>query len=352
MADDTEPVRSALLTALLRLSRNPDPPALTAFCQELTVVLGVSGVRLTIFPSGPAGAAGDYRWPVADSAHRPARYQQPVPVLQAGEPIGTLVLQASAPEAVLAAQAELTSGAAVLLGPVLQLARIEAEREAAVVRARYLAERIAVERRVALGERDRERRELERDLHDGAQHHLLALQMSVALLDLSLEAGNREGGRDSLSRLRTGAGQAERSLLEMAAGSCPPILLEQGVPAALAAELGDDPARGGVGVRTQGPPRRLSPVAETAVFFTCLEAVSNARKHAPGAPLTVTLRHQPDGLAFQVADEGPGLTRTSQAGPDPFGLTNMRARIEAVGGRLEVRAGPAAGTTVEGFIPG
>jgi signal transduction histidine kinase len=351
MAQDKETARAALMAALMRLSRRPGGPALTAFCREAVELLGVVAVRLELLASDPDEPPSEYQWPstATGSVRRPGRSEQRVPVLLAGEPIGSLILHAGSPAAARAALAEVSSGVVALLAPVLQLARMESDRQAEIARARYLAERIAVERRAALAERDLERRELERDLHDGAQHHLLALQMSVGLLDVHLETGNLAGARAALGRLRSGTDQAERSLLEMAAGNCPPILIEQGIPAALAAELAGTPDGGSIVIRAEGRPGRFSLVAETAVFFTCLEAVSNARKHAPGAALSIDLRNGADGLGFRIVDEGPGLAR--RTGDDSFGLDNMRARVEAVGGQLEVRTGLGAGTTVEGYIP-
>jgi signal transduction histidine kinase len=86
---------------------------------------------------------------------------------------------------------------------------------------------------------------------------------------------------------------------------------------------------------------------ESAVWFTCLEAVNNARKHAQGAAITVSLRATARGLAFSVSDDGPGFTVT----PSASGLHNMRARVQAVGGTAEIRSAPGAGTTVSGFVP-
>jgi signal transduction histidine kinase len=362
---------AALVEAALRLGDAPDATGLTAFCREVAGLLGLAGVCLFLEPPAgdeplaaalSEGARREYRWPPSalPGEPRPARTAPRIPIEHGGEPVAELVMLTGSPGAARAAQAAMPAEVVALLGPVLDLCRTEARRGAALDRARYLAERIAVARRVALIERDRERQELERDLHDGAQHHLVALQMAVGLVEVRLDAGDTGAARAALARLRSGIALAERSLLELAAGNCPPVLLEEGVAAALSAELlPGGPAGGeeatavhplGVSFRVEGEPRRFPLVAETAVFFTCLEAVNNARKHAPGAPVGVVLRAGRDGLAFRVADEGPGLTQRTL--DTAFGLNNMRARIEAVGGKLEVRTVLGGGTTVEGFIPG
>ncbi len=87
---------------------------------------------------------------------------------------------------------------------------------------------------------------------------------------------------------------------------------------------------------------------ETAVYFCCAEALQNAAKHAPGALVTVRLADCDGCLSFSVADDGPGF--------DPGavryggGLQNMTDRLSVLGGQLDVRAGPGAGTTVTGNV--
>jgi signal transduction histidine kinase len=234
-----------------------------------------------------------------------------------------------------------------VLSPVLHGLGLQAELEDQLAAAHAHAERIAAARRQAFAERDSERRDLERDLHDGAQHHLVALKMVVGLLEFQLGNGDRPAAGAALTRLRAGLEQTEQTLLSTAAGICPPVLMEQGIVAALAAEfrdLGD-----AVRVLANAPGRRLPLVSETAVYFTCLEAVNNARKHAPGAQVVVRLQEGPEGLAFAVTDNGPGVQGADLV--DSFGLGNMRARIEAAGGRLDLYTAPGEGTTVHGLIP-
>ena len=97
--------------------------------------------------------------------------------------------------------------------------------------------------------------------------------------------------------------------------------------------------------------QRFSPEVEAAVYFCCLEAVNNARKHAPGAPVRLRLSTEEGRLRLTVRDEGPGWEAQAGAIAHGRGLRNMASRIAAVRGQLEVRTTPGRGTAVEGWVP-
>ncbi len=94
---------------------------------------------------------------------------------------------------------------------------------------------------------------------------------------------------------------------------------------------------------------RYSAVMEAAIYFCCLEAVQNARKHAPASMVAVTLREADGLLQFEIADDGPGFDPSNQHTGQ--GQINMRDRLGAIGGRLEWRTAPGEGTTVVGSVP-
>ncbi len=89
---------------------------------------------------------------------------------------------------------------------------------------------------------------------------------------------------------------------------------------------------------------------EAAIYFSCLEALQNAAKHAgDDARITVTLRHAASELVCEVTDDGAGFTSTgTSAGA---GLANMADRIAAVGGQLRIGSAPGRGTTVRASVP-
>ena len=87
---------------------------------------------------------------------------------------------------------------------------------------------------------------------------------------------------------------------------------------------------------------------ESAVYFTCVEALQNALKHACGATgLSITITQTRSSLRFEVRDDGPGFTLGDQ---DGRGLRNMNDGIEATGGDLTVDPRPGHGTRVIGSV--
>lgn len=227
---------------------------------------------------------------------------------------------------------------AAMLGAPLAVVRLTLETDWLRRSGDAAARELVDDRWRAAAEMEQERRGLERDLHDGAQHHLVALRMSLALVEHT--GGDPDRVADLLARLDT----AERVLVDTAAGVLPVALVAHGLATALRAELA---THADVELDIEGLRRRYPSVVESAVYFVCLEAVNNAHKHAPGAWITVTARDHYRGLEFAVTDNGPGFV----VSPTSSGLLNLTARASAVGGTVEVRSTPGAGTTVTGFVP-
>ncbi|PWW67027.1 histidine kinase/DNA gyrase B/HSP90-like ATPase [Actinokineospora spheciospongiae] len=237
-------------------------------------------------------------------------------------------------------------GLAAVLGPVFAAARLAAEtddlRRAGDAALRELADA----RWRAAADMDRERRGLERDLHDGAQHHLVALRMAVGLLEHAVAKGGAAAARPRLDDLLTRLDAAEALVGRTAAGILPLALVDDGLAAALVAELAE---HADVALDLGPGLRRYPAVAESAVYFVCMEAVNNAHKHAPGARITVRTRDTDRGLEFEVRDDGPGFDRSAL--PADSGLHNLNARAAAVGGSVRVTSAPGRGTVVAGFVP-
>jgi signal transduction histidine kinase len=103
-----------------------------------------------------------------------------------------------------------------------------------------------------------------------------------------------------------------------------------------------------VELRVTGQPRPLPPRAGLALYRAAQEALTNARKHAPGAPLTITLEFRADDVVLRV-DNGAATPRptTIESG---FGLQGMRERLELAGGALDVGE-TATGWRVEARVP-
>jgi signal transduction histidine kinase len=191
---------------------------------------------------------------------------------------------------------------------------------------------------------DAERRRLERDLHDGAQQNLVLLNLKLGLLERTVEG---PAAKAAVQELKQELQRALEELRDLAHGIYPPLLVNEGLPGALAeaSERAAIPASfnaDGAG--------RYPPELEAAVYFCCLEALQNASKHAgEAARATVTLNERDGELSFEVRDDGRGYDAERVA--SSAGLQNMSDRIGALGGELRVESRPGAGTTVSGRIP-
>jgi signal transduction histidine kinase len=217
---------------------------------------------------------------------------------------------------------------------------------------RMKAERLATSRelrasrrRIVLSVED-ERRRLERDLHDGAQQRLIALRMQLGLAAEMLVAEPQASSR-LLSELAGAAQGALDELRDLAHGIYPPVLLDQGLEAAIVTLAADIPAH----TRLDLPGiRRHDPEIEAAVYFTCMEAIQNAVKHAGDeTTVTIQLRERRGELYFEVRDRGQGFDTSLWRATG--GIVNMRDRVGAAGGKIEIVSRPGRGTTVMGSVP-
>ncbi|MBV9717358.1 MAG: response regulator [Solirubrobacterales bacterium] len=203
----------------------------------------------------------------------------------------------------------------------------------------------AAQRRVVMAG-DAERRKVERDLHDGAQQRLMAIRLELGLL-ADVAEQDPPAARAKLDALRGELDGALDELRELAHGLYPPLLESDGLRAALEAAA----RRAVIPITIEAAEFDRGPVAiESAAYFCCLEALQNAAKHA-GAGARATVRLDIDGgvLLFRVDDDGcgfdPDVVRPGQ------GLTDLRDRVEALGGHADITSVPGEGTTVRGQIP-
>jgi signal transduction histidine kinase len=192
---------------------------------------------------------------------------------------------------------------------------------------------------------DLERVRIERDLHDGAQQRLVSLRIRLGLAEERLKT-DPAAGTQLVHELGFEAEAALDELRALARGVYPPVLTDLGLPDALRSMAAHAPLP--VHLLESGVTRHAIEI-ESAAYFTCVEAVQNALKHAHGATgMWIKLSQAPTWLHFDVRDDGPGF-RTD--GVHGRGLRNMHDRIEAVGGQLSVESEPGHGTRVTGTIP-
>ena len=218
----------------------------------------------------------------------------------------------------------------------------QALREREVVEAQ-LAEVRASRARI-LDAADRARREIERNLHDGAQQRFVA----VALELQRFSAPHRELTDDArgelegvLTELRTGLAE----LRDLARGLHPAVLTDRGLERALTTLA--DHATVPVELRIALPRPRLATSVEAAAYFTVCEALTNISKYAHATRAWINVEQLDGHLSVEVGDDGSGgadLTAGS-------GLQGLRDRIAAVNGTLTIDSQPGAGTVLRARLP-
>jgi signal transduction histidine kinase len=192
---------------------------------------------------------------------------------------------------------------------------------------------------------DDERRRIEHDLHDGAQQRLVTLRIKLELA--AEQAADSGGGRaETLRALGREVDEALDEVRSLARGIYPAPLAARGLvealrSTALRAALPTTVLAGGIG--------RYSREIESAAYFCCLEAMQNVDKHATGATAAVIELVDDGALIIEVRDDGAGFDVDAAAGG--VGMTSMRDRLAAVGGRLTIRSVPGRGTRVTVRIP-
>ncbi len=266
-------------------------------------------------------------------------------VHQGSELMGLIVLQEREGIPLTATEERLLAGLADHAGVVLRGQRLRGELEARREELALRERELLTSRQRIVRAQDAERQRLERDIHDGAQQHLVAL--AVKLRHAHQTAGTSPArAAEMLHTLERAIEETIATLVGLARGLYPPELGEQGLTAALRAAVGAGDPRVTLTAESVG---RLPTDLEAAAYFCCVEAVQNATKHAPEAQVRISLRQDVDRLTCIVEDDGPGIPREPTTGGR--GLANMRDRIEAVGGRLDIAAGPAGGARLEAHLP-
>ncbi|MDX6535106.1 MAG: hypothetical protein QOF68_2850 [Gaiellales bacterium] len=194
--------------------------------------------------------------------------------------------------------------------------------------------------------RDEERRRIERDLHDGAQQHLVAVRVQIGVVQ-SIAVKDPAAAQLLINQAADELDAAISQLRDLAHGVYRPLLESDGLAEALTAAAVTAVLPTTVEHRSVG---RLSAEIETAVYFTCLEAMQNADKHAGSeAHVRVSLERAQSQLRFSVSDDGRGFDPASPS--TGVGFTNMRDRVESLGGSLSIESGPGRGATVAGWLP-
>jgi signal transduction histidine kinase len=250
-----------------------------------------------------------------------------VPVLVGGNPVGALI-----PGAGIASREllrETAAGSALLVEVIRsRLELTEALREVADSRARLLQAGY------------RERRRLERDLHDGAQQRLVSLGMAIRLAQRRLEAGSEQDVNGLLDQAVAELSTAVAELRAIAQG-LRPLDLDAGLGPAIRSLTTSLP----IPVHLAVPDEPVPDEVATTAYYVASEALANVVKHSEAETVDIRVERHPAHVLVRVSDDGRG---GAVARPGS-GLAGLVDRVAAAGGTFSV--GGAMGTTVEAVLP-
>jgi signal transduction histidine kinase len=313
---------------------------------------GPTRIRLTaeevpvVARSHVSGNAWMQVWLPGVLAEHESRVVRVAPMAHSGELLGLLVCARAEGDTGFTEEEErVLTELARQVGLGLHNSRLDTALQASLDDLRVANDQLSASRARIVAAADQSRRKIERDLHDGAQQHLVALAVKLGLARQMLEA-DPAAVATLLEELRGDAQATLTELRELAHGIYPPLLMDRGLPEALRAAAN----RAVLPTEVAADVGRYEPEVEAAVYFCCLEAMQNAGKYAgEGSRITVTVSASDDELRFEVADDGPGFDATNAARTG-HGFVNMADRLGAIGGALDVDSAPGTGTRIRGRI--
>ena len=188
---------------------------------------------------------------------------------------------------------------------------------------------------------DRERRRIERNLHDGAQQRLVVI--GLLLRRMAMERELPQVLADLLDTAQEEAGLAISELRELARGIHPASLTELGLAGALRGLALRSPAEVSLSLSEERLPDHL----EIALYYVAAEALVNVFKYAQASHVELALVISDREAVLGVADDGIGGALVEDGG----GLGGLADRLEAVGGMLTVESRPGEGTRIRARVP-
>jgi signal transduction histidine kinase len=272
-------------------------------------------------------------------------FDRALPVRYHDEVLGAITVATGRRGVLTPAEEKLLDDLAQQAGLVLSNVRLTAELEARLEQIAGQAAELRASRQRIVVAQDEERRRLERNIHDGAQQHLVALAVKLRLAKGFLRRDPRRA-RAVLAELQEEVGEALDTLASLSLGIFPPLLEQQGIAAALAAQY----QRSNLPVHMAVDGTGRYPIeTEAAVYFSVLEALQNAAKHARASRIDVRIGVDDGALRFEIADDGVGFDPA--ASPNGSGLQNLTDRLSVLGGAVSISSSPGSGTRVRGHVP-
>ncbi len=221
--------------------------------------------------------------------------------------------------------------------------------------------RLLVEKERALSRRlveaeEAERRRIAGELHDRVGQNLSALNIN---LDIVLGALGEDAPMDVRVRLRDSLALVDgtlQSIENVMADLRPPLLEEYGLGAALGWYAEEFFKRTGIEIdfldEARERNRELRRDAAVALFRIAQEALNNVAKHANARRVAIAVSAEAGSMSVEIRDDGAGFDpAAAEARASRWGMTTMRERAEAVGGRLDIASAPGSGTVLRASVP-
>ena len=302
--------------------------------------------RPVVTRAGVSGTAWASVWLPALLKEREKEQIRVAPVSHAGELLGLIVVERSSMASAFSEDDDrVLADLARQVGLALHNSQLDTALQTTLDEVRKQADALRESRARIVASGDAERRRVERNLHDGAQQHLVALAVNLRLAK-DIIVDDQEAGLEMLDQLTGEVQETIQELRELAHGIYPPLLVDSGLVEALRAAGSRNPLPVSIVADGIG---RYPTETEAAVYFCCLEALQNAAKHAPEAHVEVRLWEESGGLLFTVADDGPGFDPAkAQRG---HGYVNMADRLGAIGGTVRWDSEIGKGSQVRGSVP-
>jgi len=212
----------------------------------------------------------------------------------------------------------------------------------AIANAANRAELLASRARIVTAADDARRR-IERNLHDGAQQHLITLALEARMAEASVPAELHDL-KQQLAHLTSGLREAHEELQEISRGLHPAILSKGGLLPALEALAG----RSAIPVTfDMAVDRRVPEAVEVAAYYVVAEGLTNAAKHSRASEVTVSANTDDAKLFLSLQDNGIGGAHVGEGS----GLIGLSDRVEALGGQIKFDCPPEGGTLLHATIP-
>jgi signal transduction histidine kinase len=303
--------------------------------------------RPVVARAGVSGSAWASVWLPALLDGREQAQLRVAPISHAGELLGLIVVERGARADTFTDEDDrVLTELARQAGLAFHNSQLDSALQTTLNALRKQADELRESRARIVASGDAERRRVERDLHDGAQQHLVALAINLRLAR-DIVAEDPDGAGEMLGQLAGDVQLTIKELRELAHGIYPPLLADNGLPDALRAAASRSPLK--VLVTVADDIGRYPAEVEAAIYFSCLEALQNAAKHAPDATVELRLWTESGGLLFSVSDDGPGFDPAiARRG---HGFVNMADRLGAIGGTVRWDSRPGHGAAISGSVP-